>query len=342
MSDNNQDKTAPKGERPKGERIAKVMARAGLCSRRDAERWVEAGRVKVNGKLVTSPALNVTDADAVEVDEKPLPDREVSKLWRYHKPVGLVVSHRDEKFRRSVFEELPDWMPRVVSVGRLDINTEGLLLLTNDGGIARKLELPATGWVRRYRVRVFGSVNEEALAKLKDGVTIDGIRYGAIEATLDRRQGRNAWLTFSITEGKNREIKVICEYLNLQVNRLIRLSYGPFQLGDLREGAVEEISSRVLAEHLGLEGGQAKSSSEKSGFAKRREKTSRPASRGKQARFNNKGNKNKGDNFAKGATKPKKYYPEKSEGETSERPQSRKPTSHKPKGKPSAHRRRDT
>jgi len=237
-----------KGEGIKGERIAKVMARAGLCSRRDAERWINDGRVKVNGKRVDSPALNVTNKDLVVVDDKPLPDRERSKIWRYHKPGGLVVSHRDEKGRASVFENLPPDMPRVVSVGRLDINTEGLLLLTNDGELARKLELPATGWLRRYRVRVFGMVNETALAKLKDGIVIDGIHYGSIEATLDRQQGNNNWLTISLREGKNREIKVICEHLGLQVNRLIRLSFGPFQLGDLNPGKVEEVSGKVLAE----------------------------------------------------------------------------------------------
>ena len=231
-----------------GERIAKVMARAGLCSRRDAERWVNAGRVKVNGKVIDSPALNVSTSDLIIVDDKPLPARERAKLWRYHKPAGLVVSHRDEKGRASVFENLPPDMPRVVSVGRLDINTEGLLLLTNDGELARKLELPATGWLRRYRVRVFGMVDEVALAKLKDGIVIDGIHYGSIEATLDRQQGNNNWLTISLREGKNREIKVICEHLGLKVNRLIRLSFGPFQLGDLNPGKVEEVSGKVLAE----------------------------------------------------------------------------------------------
>ena len=231
-----------------GERIAKVMARAGLCSRRDAERWIAAGRVKVNDKLISSPALNVSDTDKIEVDKKPLPDREPTKLWRYHKPVGLVVSHRDEKGRASVFENLPPDMARVVSIGRLDINTEGLLLLTNDGELARKLELPATGWLRRYRVRVFGTVDEAALAKLKKGIVIDGTHYGSIEATLDREQGKNNWLTIGLREGKNREIKVICEHMGLKVNRLIRLSFGPFQLGDLNPGKVEEVSGKVLAE----------------------------------------------------------------------------------------------
>lgn len=233
---------------PAGERIAKVMARAGLCSRRDAERWITAGRVKVNDERILSPALNIAASDKVEVDGKPLPERQQTKLWRYHKPAGLVVSHRDEKGRASVFENLPSDMGRVVSIGRLDINTEGLLLLTNDGELARKLELPATGWLRRYRVRVFGRVDEQALEKLKNGIVIDGIHYDSIDAKLDRQQGNNNWLTFALREGKNREIKVICEHLGLKVNRLIRLSFGPFQLGDLNPGKVEEISGKVLAE----------------------------------------------------------------------------------------------
>ena len=235
----------------KGERIAKVMARAGLCSRRDAERWITAGRVKVNDKVINSPALNISDQDKVEVDNKPLPERQQTKLWRYHKPAGLVVSHRDEKGRASVFENLPPDMDRVVSIGRLDINTEGLLLLTNDGDVARKLELPATGWLRRYRVRVFGTVDEAALAKLQKGIVINGTHYGSIEAILDRQQGKNNWLTIGLREGKNREIKVICEHMGLKVNRLIRLSFGPFQLGDLNPGKVEEVSGKVLAEQLG-------------------------------------------------------------------------------------------
>jgi 23S rRNA pseudouridine2605 synthase len=235
----------------KGERIAKVIARAGLCSRRDAERWIEAGRVKVNNKVISSPALNITGKDEIIVDDKPLPARQEAKLWRYHKPAGLVVSHRDEKGRASVFENLPQDLPRVVSVGRLDINTEGLLLLTNDGELARQLELPATGWLRRYRVRAFGSVDEKALAGLKNGITIDGIKYGSIEVTLDHQQGRNNWFTFALREGKNREIKVICEHLGLQVNRLIRLSFGPFQLGDLNPGKVEQISGKVLSDQIG-------------------------------------------------------------------------------------------
>ncbi len=234
----------------KGERIAKVMARAGLCSRRDAERWIAAGRVKVNGVFISSPALNVTDKDFIEADGKPLPDREPQKLWRYHKPAGLVVSHNDEKGRENVFSKLPEDMPRVVSVGRLDINTEGLLLLTNDGSLARQLELPTTGWLRRYRVRAFGRTAPEALEKLKKGITINGVRYGSIDAKIDREQGRNTWFTFALREGKNREIKIICEHLGMQVNRLIRLSFGPFQLGDLKPGSVAEVSGKVLHEQI--------------------------------------------------------------------------------------------
>ena len=241
-----------------GERIAKVIARVGLCPRRDGERWIEAGRVEVNGKVISSPALNVTATDVIVVDNKPLPEAMEAKLWRYNKPVGLVVSHRDEKGRASVFDNLPEDLPRVVSIGRLDINTEGLLLLTNDGELARKLELPATGWLRRYRVRVFGVVNEQALADLKKGITIDGVSYGSIDAKLDRQQGNNNWLTFALREGKNREIKVICEYLGLKVNRLIRLSFGPFQLGDLKPGKVEQVSPKVLAEQTGGAKGKQK------------------------------------------------------------------------------------
>ncbi len=226
------------------------MARAGLCSRRDAEKWIEAGRVKVNGKLIVSPALNVEPGDRVEVDGNPLPDREQARLWRYHKPSGLVVSHRDEKDRPSVFDKLPEEMPRVISIGRLDINTEGLLLLTNDGELARLLELPATGWIRRYRVRAHGEVEQAALDALKGGLNVEGVQYGPIEATLDKQQGGNAWLTISLREGKNREVKRICEHLGLKVNRLIRTSFGPFQLGELPRGQVDEVSSKVINEQI--------------------------------------------------------------------------------------------
>jgi 23S rRNA pseudouridine2605 synthase len=232
-------------------RIAKAMAHAGLCSRRDAETWIAAGRVSVNGKVLTTPAHVVSPGDKVMVDGKPLPTLEAPRLWRYHKPRGLVTSHKDPPGRRTVFEALPPGLPRVVSVGRLDINTEGLLLLTTDGALARHLELPSTGWLRRYRVRAHGRVSEEALHRLRAGVTIDGVKYGPVEARIDREQGSNLWLTLSLREGKNREVKRLAEHLGLTVNRLIRISFGPFALGDLADGAVEEVKRRVLADQLG-------------------------------------------------------------------------------------------
>jgi len=234
-----------------GERIAKVLARAGLCSRRDAERWIADGRVAVNGTLIASPALNVTGRDRIAVDGEPLQSRERTRLWLYHKPRGLVTTARDPEGRPTVFASLPADLPRVVAVGRLDINTEGLLLLTNDGGLARVLELPATGWLRRYRVRAHGTVTQAALDTLKDGVTIDGIMYGAVEATLDRVQGSNVWVTVALREGKNREVKRVLGHLGLSTTRLIRVSYGPFQIGDLAEGEVQEIRGRVLRDQLG-------------------------------------------------------------------------------------------
>ncbi len=234
------------------ERIAKHIARAGVCSRREAEARIADGRVTVNGELITSPALNVIAADRIIVDGKPLPDREPARLWRYHKPRGLVVSARDEKDRQTIFNTLPANMPRVLSVGRLDMDSEGLLLLTNDGGLARHLELPGTGWSRRYRVRVQGHVVPEALDALANGITIDGIRYGEINARLDRQMPSNAWLKITIREGKNREVRRIMEHLGHQVSRLIRVSYGPFQLSDLESGGVELVKPRVLADQLGL------------------------------------------------------------------------------------------
>jgi 23S rRNA pseudouridine2605 synthase len=235
----------------KQERIAKVMARAGLCSRREAERWIEAGRVIVNGEKLTTPACVVGPNDTIVVDGKPLPTKQESRLWRYHKPTGLVTSHRDNEGRQTVFDTLPKTLPRVISVGRLDLNSEGLLLLTNDGELARKLELPATAWTRRYRVRAHGRAKDEDLAALKNGVKIDGVRYGGIDAAFEKRTGANAWLTVSIKEGKNREVRNVMEHVGLNVNRLIRTAYGPFQLGHLKPGDVEEVKPKVLREQIG-------------------------------------------------------------------------------------------
>jgi 23S rRNA pseudouridine2605 synthase len=236
-----------------GERIAKVIARAGLASRREAESWIAAGRVTVNGTVITSPALNVTPRDHISVDGVALPGRARTRLFLYNKPRGLVTTHADPQGRDTIFRALPTGLPRLISVGRLDINTEGLLLLTNDGGLARVLELPATGWLRRYRVRALGRVTQEALDALRKGVTIAGVRYGPIEATLDREQGANVWLTFSIREGKNREVRKILEHLGLKVNRLIRVAYGPFELGALEDGKVEEVETAALRAALGSE-----------------------------------------------------------------------------------------
>ncbi|GEM_PF-385272 len=239
-------------ETPKGERIAKVMARAGLASRREAERMIAAGRVTVNGKRIDSPALNVTPADNIVVDGKDVSEPEAPRLWLYHKPIGLVTTERDEKGRDTVFASLPAELPRVVSVGRLDINSEGLLLLTNDGGIKRRLELPSTGWLRRYRVRVNGRPSDKMLEPLRKGVTSEGERFQPMDVSLDRQQGANAWLTVALREGKNREIRRALDEVGLKVNRLIRISYGPFQLGELKAGEVEEIKPRVLRDQLGL------------------------------------------------------------------------------------------
>src|SRR3977135_4448929 len=221
---------------PAGERIAKVIARAGLASRREAEAWIAAGRVAVNGKLVASPALNVEARDRIEVDGQPLPMRERTRLFLYHKKRGLLTTHADPGGRPTIFSLLPKDLPRLISVGRLDLNTEGLLLLTNDGGLARALELPATGWLRRYRVRAHGKVTQAQLDELRDGVTVDGVNYGPIEATLDREQTSNVWITFAIREGKNREVRNVLRHLGLHVARLIRVSFGPFQLGEIEDG----------------------------------------------------------------------------------------------------------
>ncbi|HEX8166394.1 MAG TPA: pseudouridine synthase, partial [Beijerinckiaceae bacterium] len=249
MTDTNRNDREP--EAPEGERIAKVIARAGIASRRDAEAMIAEGRVTLNGAAVSSPAVNVTDADRITVDGEPLPARERTRLWLFHKPRGLVTTARDPEGRPTVFESLPEDLPRVVAIGRLDINTEGLLLLTNDGGLAKVIAHPDTGWMRRYRVRAYGDVTQADLDKLKGGVTVDGMDYGPVEATLDRVQGDNLWITLGLREGKNREVKKILEHLGLAVNRLIRLSFGPFQLGDLEAGLVEEVRTKVLKEQLG-------------------------------------------------------------------------------------------
>jgi len=241
----------PPREKKTGERIAKVVSRAGLASRRDAEEWIVQGRVSVNGRLINSPALDVTANDVITVDGRPLPPRERTRLFLFHKPRGLMTTHADPEGRPTVFDNLPEGLPRLISIGRLDFNTEGLLLLTNDGGLARALELPDTGWLRRYRVRAHGEVTQAQLDELKKGVEVDGVKYGPIDATLERDQGANVWLVFAIREGKNREVRNVLAHLGLEVNRLIRVSYGPFQLAELPEGQVEEVKTRVLRDQLG-------------------------------------------------------------------------------------------
>ena len=236
----------------KGERIAKRMADAGLCSRREAERWIAQGRVEVDGVKLTTPAVTVTDDNLVVVDGVPLPGRARTRLWCYHKPAGLVTTHSDEKGRPTVFASLPKDLPRVISIGRLDLTSEGLLLLTNSGELARTLESPDTGWRRRYRVRVHGQPQPEALAKLAHGITVEGMRYGPIEAELERQVGSNAWLMLGLTEGRNREVRRVMEALDLKVTRLIRVAYGPFQLGNLESGEVREVPGKVLREQVGV------------------------------------------------------------------------------------------
>ncbi len=232
-------------------RIAKLIARAGLCSRREAERWIAEGRVAVDGQVLSSPAHNVGPDARVMVDGKELEAAQPSRLWLYHKPAGLLCTNNDPQGRPTVFERLPESLPRVVSVGRLDLGSEGLLLLTNDGALARRLELPVTGWIRRYRVRVHGRIDEDRLPPLEAGLTLDGVNYGPIRAKLDRQQGANAWLAVSLAEGKNREIRKIMDHLGWPVSRLIRLSFGPFQLGNLPKGEVRAVRPKVLAEQLG-------------------------------------------------------------------------------------------
>lgn len=235
----------------KGERIAKRLARAGVCSRRDAERWIAEGRVMLNGKLLETPAVLVSDADKIVVDGRQIGAAPATRLWRYHKPVGLVTSHRDEQGRDTIFQHLPTDMPRVISVGRLDLNSEGLLLLTNDGALSRHLELPATGWSRQYRVRAFGRVGDGMIRLLAKGVTVDGVHYGPIKVEVERQQGSNVWLNMTLHEGKNREIRRVLSHFGVEVNRLIRLSYGPFHLAKLPIGGVEEVEPKALENALG-------------------------------------------------------------------------------------------
>ncbi|WP_136634584.1 pseudouridine synthase [Pseudooceanicola onchidii] len=253
MSTPDQDPKKTQPKTPPGDRIAKVLSRAGVASRREAEKMIGEGRVSVNGKVIDSPALNVTARDKVAVDGRPLDAPEPARLWLYHKPTGLVTTARDEQGRPTIFDELPDDMPRVMSVGRLDLNSEGLLLLTNDGGLKRRLELPSTGWLRRYRVRVKGNPTDATFAPLREGIVLNREEFQPMQITLDRQQGSNAWLTVGLREGKNREVRRAMESIGLSVNRLIRISYGPFQLGPLAPGGVEEVRRRVLRDQLGLE-----------------------------------------------------------------------------------------
>ena len=250
------EKPTPEAATHEGERIAKVLSRRGVASRREAERLIEAGEVTVNGKIITSAALNVTDADKITISGHPLPVLEPARLWLYYKPDGLVTSASDEKGRDTVFDHLPEDLPRVMSVGRLDLNSEGLLLLTNDGELKRRLELPSTGWLRKYRVRVNGNPTDPDLEPLRKGITVEGEKFQPMNVVLDRHQGANAWLTVGLREGKNREIRRAMSAINLTVNRLIRVSYGPFRLGELKPGEVEEVRAKVLREQLGEGGGQ--------------------------------------------------------------------------------------
>jgi 23S rRNA pseudouridine2605 synthase len=249
--DKTEDQSSGRAAGEVGERISKHISRAGIASRRDVERMIGEGRIALNGEILTTPVVLVKPGDRITIDGIPLPQRQRTRLFLYHKPVGLVTTEKDPEGRPTVFSALPAGLPRVVSVGRLDINTEGLLLLTNDGGLARILAHPMTGWLRRYRVRAFGQITQEQLDGLKRGIEIDGMRYGPVEAHIDREQGSNTWLTLGLREGKNREVKRIIEHFGLKVNRLIRISFGPFQLGDLAEGAVEEVRTRMLRDQLG-------------------------------------------------------------------------------------------
>lgn len=233
------------------ERIAKYIARSGVCSRRKAEELIKQERVTVNGETIQSPAYNVNGDEKILIDGEKLPSIETTRLWLYHKPTGLVTTHKDEKNRPTVFDNLPIGLPRVISVGRLDLNSEGLLLLTNNGELSRKLELPSNGWSRRYKVRVHGIINEKKLLSLQNGITVDGIEYGPISINIESKQGTNSWLLVTLNEGKNREVRKVLKSIGLEVSRLIRLSYGPFQLGSLKKGEVKEVPTKTLKEQLG-------------------------------------------------------------------------------------------
>jgi 23S rRNA pseudouridine2605 synthase len=235
-----------------GERIAKVLSRAGIASRRESERMIELGQVSVNGKVIDSPALNVTSIDRISVDGKPVGQPEAARLWLYYKPDGLVTSNSDEKGRKTMFDYLPEDLPRVMTIGRLDLNSEGLLLLTNDGALKRWLELPSTGWLRKYRVRIKGNPTDPELEPLRQGITVDGEKFQPMIVILDRIQGANAWLTVGLREGKNREVRRALAAISLTVNRLIRVSYGPFRLGELEPGDVQEVRGKVLKDQLGF------------------------------------------------------------------------------------------
>lgn len=234
-----------------GERIAKRIARSGYCSRREAEKLIEDRRVEVDGVTITTPAFKVTEDNIIRIDSETLPAKETTRIWLYYKPKGLITSHSDPQGRPTVFESLPKGLPRVISVGRLDFNTEGLLLLTNDGELSRYLELPGTGWARRYRVRVFGAIPNSMIKQLEEGITVNGVTYGSIKTSLDSHKGDNSWLTMTLKEGKNREIRNVLEYFGLKVSRLIRVSYGPFQLGSMKEGELKEVLQKVVKEQLG-------------------------------------------------------------------------------------------
>lgn len=307
-----------------GERIAKVLSRAGVASRREAERLIELGEVAVNGKVITSPALNVTAADKITVRGEPVGAPDVPRLWLYYKPEGLVTSASDEKGRDTVFDHLPEDMPRVMSIGRLDLNSEGLLLLTNDGGMKRRLELPSTGWLRKYRVRVKGNPTEPEIEPLRKGITIDGERFQGMEVKIDRHQGANAWLTVGLREGKNREIRRAMAHIGLTVNRLIRVSYGPFRLNEMKPGEVEEVRGKVLRDQLGLAEEEGKALTRKRPAPKVEAKPETPAKPARKPLKPGEGLKHLSETWQKATRPPAR--------KTAERPASDRPA--KPRGTP--------